>query len=364
MPKGRKILILSAAMGAGHDGVAAELGRRLAAEGVEAEVVDILRLLPLGLGSSLRRGYGWMIRSAPWLYAAIYKIFFVSERAPSTSPLTLLAAGPLRELVRLRAPEAVVSTFHLAAQVTGHLRERDRLDVPSVVIVTDFAAHRLWLHPGNDRYLCADAVTALTVAEATGRPAFCHAPLVRPEFLKRDADTARAAARGRARLGIRVGDRPVLVSAGAWGVGQVEETARVLAASGRYLPVVLCGRSDSLLRRLRDAGTGLALGWCDDMADVFAAAYAMVDNAAGLTCREAFAAGVPVVSYRPIAGHGRDGALAMARAGLSLYARNAAELVEALDRLDGTPERAGLVARGAALFSAASAESLLGRPPG
>jgi len=364
MPKGRKILILSAAMGAGHDGVATELGRRLAAEGVEAEVVDILRLLPLGLGSSLRRGYGWMIRSAPWLYAAIYKIFFVSERAPSTSPLTLLAAGPLRDLVRLRAPEAVVSTFHLAAQVTGHLRERDRLAVPSVVIVTDFAAHRLWLHPGNDRYLCGDAVTALTVAEATGRPAFCHAPLVRPEFLKPDADTVRAGARARERLGIPDGDRPVLVSAGAWGVGRVEETARVLAASGRYLPVVLCGRSDRLLRRLRDAGTGLALGWCDDMPDVFAAAYAMVDNAAGLTCREAFAAGVPVVSYRPIAGHGRDGALAMARSGLSVYARNAAELIEALDRLDGTPERARMIARGAALFSAASAESLLGRPPG
>ncbi|GAA4558751.1 MGDG synthase family glycosyltransferase [Planotetraspora kaengkrachanensis] len=358
MPKGRKILILSAAMGAGHDGVATELGRRLAAQDVEAEVVDILDLLPLGVGTSLRRGYGWMIRSAPWLYAAIYQVFFVSERAPSTSPLTLLAAEPLRELVRLRAPEAVVSTFHLAAQVTGHLRERDRLAVPSVVVVTDFAAHRLWLHPGNDTYLCGDPVTARTVAEATGRPALCHAPLVRPEFLERDADVGRA----RARLGVREGDRPVLVSAGAWGVGEVEETARVLAASGRYLPVVLCGRSDRLLRRMRDAGAWPALGWCDDMPDVFAAAYAMVDNAAGLTCREAFAAGVPVVSYRPIAGHGRDGALAMERAGLSVYARDAAELIGALDRLDGTPERAGLIARGAALFNAASPESLLGRP--
>ncbi|GAA4594697.1 galactosyldiacylglycerol synthase [Planotetraspora phitsanulokensis] len=350
-------------MGAGHDGVATELGRRLTAEGVEAEVVDILDLLPVGLGASLRRGYGWMIRSAPRLYAAIYQVFFVSECAPSTSPLTLLAAGPLRELVRLRAPEAVVSTFHLAAQVTGHLRERDRLAVPSVVVVTDFAAHRLWLHPGNDTYLCGDPVTALTVAEATGRPVLCHAPLVRPEFLKRDADAAWAAARARARLGVREGDRPVLVSAGAWGVGEVEETARVLAASGRYVPVVLCGRSDRLLRRLRDAGTGLALGWCDDMPGVFAAAYAVVDNAAGLTCREAFAAGVPVVSYRPIAGHGRDGALAMARAGLSVYARDAAELIGALDRLDGTPERAELIARGAALFSEASPESLLGSLP-
>jgi UDP-N-acetylglucosamine:LPS N-acetylglucosamine transferase len=356
-PAGRKILILSAGMGAGHDGVAAELARRLAAGGVEAEVVDVLRLLPLRLGSCLRWGYGAMIGSAPWLYAAIYKIFFVSERAPSTSPLTVLAARRLRELVRSRAPEAVVSTFHLAAQVAGHLRQRDRLPVPSVVVVTDFAAHRLWLHPGTDRYLCGDPASALAVAAATGRPAYLHAPLVRPEFL------ARRPAAG-CPIGAREGERPVLVSAGSWGVGRVEATARVLAATGRYLPVVLCGRNDRLLRRLQHAGAGIALGWRDDMTDVFAAAYAMVDNAAGLTCREAFAAGVPVVSYRPIPGHGRDGALAMARAGLSLYARSPAELVEALDRLDGTSERAALVARGAALFSAASAESLLGHPLG
>ncbi|GII56816.1 hypothetical protein Pth03_52050 [Planotetraspora thailandica] len=356
-PTGRKILILSAGMGAGHDGVAAELARRLAAGGVEAEVVDVLRLLPMGLGTGLRRGYGAMIGSAPWLYAAVYKVFFVSGRAPSTSPLTVLAAGRLGELVRDRRPEAVVSTFHLAAQIAGHLRERDRLPVPSVVLVTDFAAHRLWLHPGTDRYLCGDPASARAVAAATGRPADLHAPLVRPEFLARRPPAA-------CPIGPCDGERPVLVSAGSWGVGRVEATARVLAATGRYRPVVLCGRNGRLLRRLRSAGPGLALAWRDDMTDVFAAAYAMVDNAAGLTCREAFAAGVPVVSYKPIPGHGRDGALAMARAGLSVYARSAAELVEALDRLDGTPERAALVARGAALFSAASAETLVCGPPG
>ncbi|MEE3921714.1 hypothetical protein V2I01_36055 [Micromonospora sp. BRA006-A] len=30
----------------------------------------------------------------------------------------------------------------------------------------------------------------------------------------------------------------------------------------------------------------------------------MVENAGGLTCQEALAAGLPVVTYRPIAGHG------------------------------------------------------------
>lgn len=356
---GGKVLIVSASMGAGHDGVAAELARRLAAAGTRAEVVDVLGLLPLGLGTALRWWYRGVMRRAPWLYGLVYRIFFVSRRGPSTSPLTVVAAAGLARAVRRSGATLVVPAFHVAAQAAGHLRRRGRLAVPSVVVLTDFAAHRLWLHEGNDRYLCPDAATALAVTAATGRPAFRHAPLVRPEFAAR-APLSDAGLRRR--LGVRAAGAIVLVGAGSWGVGRVERTARVLARSGRYVPVVLCGRNERLRRRLSRLldGTGTALGWRDDLPDLLARAYAVVDNAAGLTCKEAFAAGVPVVTHRPIPGHGRDGVLAMARAGVSVHARRPADLLAALDRLGrGTPERAALTARAAALFGAAPAESLL-----
>jgi UDP-N-acetylglucosamine:LPS N-acetylglucosamine transferase len=351
------VLILSASMGAGHDVIATELVRRLAAEGVEAEVIDILDLLPLRLGTALRGWYGWMMHSAPWLYALIYQVFFVPGRAPSVSPLTVVIAARLRRLVGSRQVTEVVSTFHVAAQAAGHLRGRGRLPVPSTVLLTDFAAHRLWLHPGNDRYLCPDLATAHAVHTATGCPVSCHAPVVRLGFRRPGTGGASM----RSRIGARAGDRLVLVSAGSWGVGGVEETARILARSGQYLPVILCGHNRELRRRLRY--TGVALGWCDDMPGLMATAYALVDNAAGVTCREAMAAGVPVISYRPIPGHGRDGARAMARAGLSVYARDAGELLAALDRFGRGEERDQQVARGAALFALSPAESFL-IPPG
>ncbi|MFJ2033215.1 hypothetical protein [Streptosporangium sp. NPDC087985] len=351
----RRVLILSASMGAGHDQVAAELARRLASEGAEVEIIDVLQLLPFRLGPMLRGWYHWMIRRAPWLYELIYRVFFVSKRAPSTSPLTLLAVAGLRARVGDRPPDEVVSTFHLAAQVAGRLRERGELAAPSTVLVTDFAVHRLWLHPGNDRYLCLSPAAIRRVAAATGRPVSCHAPVVRPEFRRPGADPARV----RARLGARPGDRLVLVSAGSWGVGDVVETARVLALSGRYTPVVLCGGNTGLRRRLRGAGIGSALGWRDDLPELMAAAYALVDNAAGLTCAEAFAAGLPVVSYRPIPGHGRDGALAMARAGVSVHASDAGALLDALDRFQDARRRDLQVGRAAALFAWAPAEAAL-----
>lgn len=364
-----RLLILSAGMGAGHDAVAVELAGRLAAAGHEAAVVDVLELLPLGLGRALRCWYGWMMRRAPWSYALIYRVFFVPGRtraaapggrrpASLASPLTVLAAARLDRLVRRGSPNLVVSTFHLAAQAAGHLRLTGRLRVPSTVLLTDFAAHRLWLHPGTDHYLCPCPETARDVAARTGRTAACHAPLTRPAFRRPPADAAAI----HARLGVRPEDRLVVVSAGSWGVGEVEDTARVLAGTGRYVPVVLCGRNDALRLRLREVAGTVALGWRDDVPELMAVACALVDNAAGLTCREAFAAGLPVLSYRPIPGHGRDGVLAMARAGLSVHADDAARLVAELDRLGDPVVRSRLVTRAAALFDAPPAEDLLFGP--
>jgi UDP-N-acetylglucosamine:LPS N-acetylglucosamine transferase len=347
VPSG-SLLILSAGMGAGHDRVADELARRLSAIQVDCDVVDVLDLLPLRLGPGLRRWYAWTMRHAPWLYAGIYRIFFTSSWGPAISPLTVLAASRLEGLVRRRAPAALVSTFHLGAQVAGYLRQRDRLPVPSLVMVTDFAVHRLWLHPGNDGYLCLTPAAARAVRAATGRPAWCHAPLVRPEFRRHDAEP-----------GAVHGVRLVLVAAGSWGVGRVDRTARVLAASGRYLPIVMCGRNERLRRRVDRIGACLAVGWRDDLPELMAGAYALVDNASGLTCKEALAAGIPVICHRPIPGHGADGARAMARAGLGLYARDATELLTALDRLVVASERDRQVARGQAMFDRPPAEAVL-----
>ena len=93
--------------------------------------------------------------------------------------------------------------------------------------------------------------------------------------------------------------------AGSWGVGPIAETFDVIARSEQFVPVVVCGRQERLRRRLSARGTGIVLGWTDQMPELMAASDVLVENAGGLTAMEALAAGLPVVTYRPIAGHGR-----------------------------------------------------------
>ncbi|WP_435845322.1 MGDG synthase family glycosyltransferase [Streptomyces hygroscopicus] len=357
-PPSARFLMVSAGMGAGHDAVAAELARRLEGLGQEAGRVDVLGLLPDGIGAGLRAFYRTAVRRAPVVYEGIYRVFFRPGRGPrpGSAPLAALAEDRLLALVERERPDVVVPVFHLAAQLTGRLRARGALGVPSAVVVTDFAVHRQWLHPGNDLHLCVTPEAAGTVRRALGRPSVATGPVVAERFLA----PAPGAARWRRRLGAYAPGRPpVLVSVGAWGAGtRVADTARLLSGAG-YLPVVLCGRDERLRDRLSRLPEVVALGWERDLPGLLAAVRAVVDNAAGQTALEALAAGVPVVGYRPIPGHGRDGVRRMAALGLSDHARDAWELLRLLDVLtEPSAPRERRIAAGRRLFAADPAARL------
>ncbi|MEV6122124.1 galactosyldiacylglycerol synthase [Streptomyces sp. NPDC052077] len=144
---------------------------------------------------------------------------------------------------------------------------------------------------------------------------------------------------------------PVVLSAGAWGVGsRLDATVGLLAAHG-YLAVVLCGANDRLRGELSGTPGVLALGWVGDMPGLLRAARALIDNAAGQTAVQALAAGLPVIGHRPIPGHGADGVRRMADLGVSDLAGNGAALLASLRRLTAPgPEREARTAAGRALF--------------
>ncbi len=58
----------------------------------------------------------------------------------------------------------------------------------------------------------------------------------------------------------------------------------------------------------------------------------VVQNAGGFTSQQAIAAGVPLLSYRCLPGHGETNAAALEQAGLAHWVRDPAGLRAALDR--------------------------------
>ncbi|HEV2310682.1 MAG TPA: glycosyltransferase, partial [Acidimicrobiia bacterium] len=350
----RAVLVVSASMGAGHDGAARELQRRLRSRGLDVRLTDYLNLIPFGLGRIVRWTYQFQLRVLPWTYEMTYRALGVAAPilwGPVVRLMSFSTRRSLRREILAVRPDAIVSTYPLASLVLGRMRKKGWLRVPVATYITDFAVHPLWVHPGVDLNLAVSPVSAQTAARRTGRPSEASGPLVQDPFHAPDRSMLRR--RTRERLGIDDDERAVLVVAGSWGVGDVPATLEAIESAGPYHPITVCGRDDRLRETLLERGAGgTVLGWTDEMPALMAAADVLVENAGGLTAMEAFRAGVPVVTFHPIAGHGKENARTMATAGVNRYARTQGELVSAL-RAASEPgsERDALVAAGRALFA-------------
>jgi len=352
------VLIISAKMGAGHDGVAYELERRLHAEGAKAEVVDYLELMPARIGPFYRAGYKRQLQWAPGSYEWLYGKIDKGLLAPTARWLGRMGRGNVRRLVEDGGHDLVVSTYPLGCQAAGALRKRGKLGVPAVGFLTDVDVHGLWLHPGMDRNLTVWQGSAEIATARVGTPSHAVGPVL-PEVFREPVDAAERAA---ARAGLDLVDPHapvVLVVAGSWGVGAIAETARAIARSGVGVPVVLCGRNEELRAQLDAEGIGIALGWTRDVRPLLAAADVLVHNAGGLSCLEGFAVGVPVIGHACLPGHGHRNAKAMRDAGVAALADSPQDLIEQIHRLACTPAGAAMAARARALFVADPTEELL-----
>src|SRR5436190_1349281 len=106
----RSILIVSASMGAGHDGAAKELRRRLEGSGHQVEVIDFLEAVAFHIGPVLRWIYHVQLRYFPWSYEFNYRLApFL--RGPAVILDTWLTRRKLRKAIKRFRPDTIVSVY-------------------------------------------------------------------------------------------------------------------------------------------------------------------------------------------------------------------------------------------------------------
>ncbi|HEX4223131.1 MAG TPA: glycosyltransferase [Pseudonocardiaceae bacterium] len=328
-----RIAIVSASLGAGHDGAAQEIARRLGDAGYQVDRYDFLEMLAFGMGRRAKAAYRRQLDVVPQTWE--WLLNFLQRHPSMAAVLVWVTTMFCRNLGRAVAgTDAVVSTYPLASQVLDQLRRRGSFAAPLVTYLTDPSVHPLWIAEGTDLYLAAHPGIADQVRMQGGRCVAVVAPAVRPEFHPLRCATEKAKAR--AEFGLPAEATLALVASGSWAVGEIEQSAREVAASGSVTPVVVCGDNQTLRERLADLD-GVVLGWVEDMPALLRACDVAVLNSGGLTFFEARASGLPVLTYRALAGHGRTNARLLASAGLARWLHNTTELDAALAEV--TPRR-------------------------
>jgi processive 1,2-diacylglycerol beta-glucosyltransferase len=327
----RRILILSAEVGEGHAAAARALAQQLQRHSEHAEVVVIDGLAAMGwaLHKLVEDGYRVQLRVAPWTYTVFY---FLLERVALVRALVrcllcVLGGRPLLRVIEEQRPDVVVSTYPAITVVLARLRRRGQVRCPVLAAITDLTGLFFWAQRGIDVHLVCYGESVPSVERIAGAGS---AVLVRP-LISADFEDPRCPLRARRALGLAEHGRVVAVSGGGWGVGDIEGAVGQLCGVPEISGIVcLTGRNEQLEARLREVfasdGRVRVLGFTDRMPEVLAAADVLVHSTGGVTCLEARAMDLPVISYGLPVGHARLNTRAMADLRLLRLANDLDEL--------------------------------------
>lgn len=308
----KKVLILSAAVGAGHLRAAEALEKAFVKENAAGEIknIDVLNYTnPL-----FRRLYGKayldMVNTMPevlgWMYDSLDKPW---ENERRRLALDRLNTKPLIKFLKDYKPDIAVCTHFLPAEIISWLKAKGKISFPQAIVVTDFDAHAMWLCHHFEHYFVALEETRVHL-EKLGIPAekiTVSGIPIDPVFAETKDKSAM-----REKYGLENDKLTILVSAGGFGVGKIEHLLQALADLQTPAQILaVCGRNEELKTKLEKLSreklnnqriTFKPIGFTTAMDEYMSAADLIVGKPGGLTTSEALAKGLIFVVVNPIPG--------------------------------------------------------------
>ncbi|HXR34131.1 MAG TPA: glycosyltransferase [Verrucomicrobiae bacterium] len=353
-----RVLLLSASSGAGHVRAAQALEKAFLARGdCTVAHVDALAYVSKLFQRMYDKAYISMVRRAPELMGLLYERTDQPWRHPRRRlALDRLNTQPMIRMLKREQPDLCIATHFLPAEILAWLIAKKKLVARHAIVVTDYDVHALWLCQTADRYYLALPESAEYLARigipreklrVTGIP-------VDPVFEK-------PVSQGEARRKFGLDDevRVLLIAAGGYGLGPVEQLVRDLLALNRPWQIIaIAGKGEKLRRRLEEAAKGagklaggrprlVTVGFTDEMDQYMAAADLLIGKAGGLTTSEALARGLPMALVEPIPGQEARNADHLLEAGAAIRCNNLPAAAWKIAMLMDQPERLASMKRAA-----------------
>ena len=328
-----RVLVLSASAGAGHVRAAQALEEAFRAHGeCSVEHVDAIAFVSKLFQRLYDKAYISMVRRAPDMMGLIYARTDQPWRHPRRRlALDRLNTQPMIRMLKRVQPDLCIATHFLPAEILAWLIAKKKLQARNAIVVTDYDVHAMWLCRTVDRYYVALQESAEYLAgigvpreklRVTGIP-------VDPVF-ERPVDRLEM----RRKFGLDPDALVLLISAGGYGMGPVEQLVRDLLALQRPLQIVaIAGKSERLLARLDElarnagklpggAGKLVPVGFTREMDKYMGVADLLIGKAGGLTTSEALARELPMALVEPIPGQEERNADHLLEAGAAIRCNN------------------------------------------
>jgi processive 1,2-diacylglycerol beta-glucosyltransferase len=293
----KRILILTAGFGEGHNSAARGLRAGLARVAPKVEV-ELRDLFPETFGvfnEIIRRTYIGLINRWPRSWRYVYDWL---DRKKDFEQRFQKFRGLKKNLGRLLdhfQPEAVVSTFPPYPYLLDQIRGNDR-KCKNVAIVTDsITVNAIWYHAPADYFVVANEQSATVVRDGGVAPekikvfGFPVSPRF-TDFAKDRQSPSETSPR-------------VIYMINA-GTGRAPDLVRKLLALDIGLTVTV-GRDEKLRRAIERAAGDRKIdifGWTDEMPRLLCENHVLIGKAGGATVQETIAAACPMIINHVVSG--------------------------------------------------------------
>lgn len=361
----KRVLILSAAVGAGHLRAAEALEKAFIESGTAGEVrnVDVLNYTNVIFRRLYGKAYLDMVNTMPevlgWIYDSLDKPWQNERRRLA---LDRLNTRPFVKLLKEYKPDIAVCTHFLPAEIISWLKSKKKISCPQAVVVTDFDVHAMWLCHHYEQYFVALEETKIHL-EKLGIPAeklTVSGIPIDPIFAEKKDKTAM-----REKYGLEKDKLTILVSAGGFGVGNIDHLLQSLSDLQTPSQILaICGRNEELKTRLEKLAkeqlnnervTFKPIGYTTAMDEYMSAADLIVGKPGGLTTSEAMAKGLVFVIVNPIPGQEERNSDHLLESGCAIRCNNLPVLAFKIDGLIKDKERFRQIKQNISNFARANA---------
>lgn len=373
----KKILIMSASTGGGHNRAARAIKEELESktidnETVECEIIDSLKLVNNTMDKIISRGYEKSAIYTPKAYGSVYRFSessLVSKNEFKGNLLTSLMAQKFKKLLNDSQPDLIIGTHPFPMIALSTLKKYTNIDIhnlnlsdtfhkkyvnlnvpPMISVLTDYTTHSTWIQNEIDYYIVGhEYVKELLVFEGVeiNKVKAFGIPVEKSFLSHRDRETVLE------ELDLSPDKLTVLLMGGSFGAGNIKETLSELMEIDRDFQIlVITGRNESLREKIEK---GLSqhfhdknvkvLGFTNKMNDILASVDVLVSKPGGLTTTESLLKDVPMIVPYYIPGQEEENLDFLSNCGAALRTTKKYNLSVLLKVLIDDPSRLDMLKR-------------------
>ena len=314
----KKVLIMSASTGGGHNRAAKAMKDEIEkkcidGENITCEIIDSLKMVNTTMDKIISSGYEKSAKYTPKAWGGMYKLSDVNIIAKHEFKRNLfntIMSSKIKKLIRKHKPDVIIGTHPFPMISLSSLKEKypennnySSLHIPPLIsVLTDYTAHLTYIQDNIDYYIAGDEYVREVLIEEGIEPEKIkpYGIPVEKSFLEhRDRNIVLE------ELGLSPDKFTVLVMGGSFGAGNIKDTLKELLYLDRDFQVlVITGRNESLKEKLERALNSdkypldkkiAILGFTKNMNDILSAVDIIISKPGGLTTTECLLKELPMI---------------------------------------------------------------------